>query len=79
VLLKALACKSCTLLPMRLDLISSVMLLATLCPRLPSPPLTKTSFQVTAINISRESIFRVQWGESIRGCTLKDPLHRSAS
>jgi hypothetical protein len=44
---------------------------------LPSLRLTKTRFQETAINIRRERILRVQWGESVCGCTVKDLLPHS--
>ena len=62
---------------MRLGIIPSAGLLISLPLLVQTPCLMHTSFQETGINIRRESILRVQWGESVCSCTVKHLLHRS--
>jgi hypothetical protein len=62
---------------MWLGIIPSASLLISLPLLVQTPCLRHTSFQETAINIGRENILRVQWGESVCSGTVKHLLHRS--
>ena len=62
---------------MWLGIVPFASLLASLPPLVQLPRLTKTRFQETAVNIRREMILKVQWGESMCTCKFKHLPHRS--
>ena len=74
---RSTAGRICLLCTMRRGIILSASLRISLPLLVQTQYPMHTSLQETAINFSRESILRVQWGESVCSCTVKNLLHHS--